>query len=79
MEKMNQEIIKAWKDPEYRKGKNISHPSGQAFTELSIEEMINIQGAGDVQPNTTPTITTSSTSCWVGGGVLISKYTSLCN
>ncbi|MDR4162536.1 mersacidin family lantibiotic, partial [Bacillus paranthracis] len=37
------------------------HPSGKALNELSEEELAEIQGASDVQPETTP----------LGGGVII--------
>ncbi|PGH67454.1 type 2 lantibiotic, partial [Bacillus thuringiensis] len=30
------------------------HPSGKALNELSEEELAEIQGASDVQPETTP-------------------------
>lgn len=30
---------------------------GKAFEELSIEEMENLQGSGDVQPHSTPAVT----------------------
>lgn len=70
----NQEIIKAWKNPELRANMELSHPSGTAFTELSVEEMVDIQGAGDIQPMTTPT-TISSSSCLVTIGYTFSKLT----
>lgn len=71
----NEQIIKAWKNPELRTNM-VQHPSGQAFGELTEEAMKNIQGAGDVQPETTPAtlISTSSAPC-VGGltaGITIS-------
>lgn len=51
----NEQLIKAWKNPELRgKLHNINHPSGSSFTELSEREMMEIQGSGDVQPETTP-------------------------
>ncbi|WJD83658.1 mersacidin family lantibiotic [Priestia megaterium] len=59
----NNQLIEAWKNPELRANLDIQHPSGQAFAELSIDEMLNIQGAGDVQPETTPaTSTVTSTA-----------------
>ena len=69
----NQEIIKAWKNPEERANMEVAHPSGAAFTELSLDEMVNVQGAGDVQPMTTPTVTVSSTSCAATIGYTLSK------
>ncbi|WJD83657.1 mersacidin family lantibiotic [Priestia megaterium] len=68
----NQHLIEAWKNPELRANLDVQHPSGQAFTELSTDEMLNIQGAGDVQPETTP-LTISSWGCGAGVGVLLSK------
>ncbi|QLK09302.1 hypothetical protein BMG_6074 (plasmid) [Priestia megaterium] len=71
----NNQLIEAWKNPELRANLDIQHPSGQAFAELSTDEMLSIQGAGDVQPETTPatTISTSSASCVVGitGGISV--------
>ncbi|RBP02475.1 mersacidin family lantibiotic [Rossellomorea aquimaris] len=63
----NEQIIKAWKNPELR-GASLHHPAGQSFGELSADEMMNIQGAGDVQPETTPAtvISTSSAPCIAG-------------
>jgi type 2 lantibiotic (TIGR03893 family) len=77
----NEQIIKAWKNPELR-GAKFNHPAGQAFNELSSEEMMNIQGAGDVQPETTPAtiISTSSAPC-IGGltaGISISYSIKKC-
>lgn len=72
---MNEQIIKAWKDPALRESMGVSHPSGQAFTEMSLDEMVNIQGAGDVEPMSTPTITISSWGCSVTIGIGISKLT----
>jgi type 2 lantibiotic (TIGR03893 family) len=70
------EIIQAWKNPEFRSNSNFSHPAGQAFSELSVDEMMNIQGAGDVQPETTPTTTIASSGfcavTTVGVGVTLS-------
>lgn len=49
--------------------------AGKFFEDLSEEEMTMLQGAGDVDVEVTPTITTSSTPCiWavsaVTGGIL---------
>lgn len=70
------EIIKAWKNPELRTHSNFSHPAGQSFNELTEEEMLSVQGAGDVQTETTPTVTTASSPfCLVttiGVGVTVS-------
>ncbi|MGE7692370.1 mersacidin family lantibiotic [Lysinibacillus sp. NPDC097214] len=51
-----EEIIAAWKDPAVReKFKNVPiHPSGKSFGELTEEELADIQGASDVNPETTP-------------------------
>ncbi|WP_102275103.1 mersacidin family lantibiotic [Cytobacillus massiliigabonensis] len=68
-----QQLVQAWKNPELRSKMGVGHPSGKAFEELSIEEMVNIQGAGDIQPNTTP----SSIPCGFGGGILVSML--FCN
>ena len=50
--------------------------AGPAFEELTAEEMVAIQGSGDVQAETTPicaiaaTTAASSAACgWVGGGI----------
>lgn len=76
----NEQIIMAWKNPEFRKNSNIiiQHPSGSSLSELSDEEMQLIQGAGDVQPDaiTTPVcavaaaaLIASSLPCATGAGV----------
>ncbi|WJD83659.1 mersacidin family lantibiotic [Priestia megaterium] len=71
----NNQLIEAWKNPELRANLDIQHPSGQAFAELSIDEMLNIQGAGDVQPETTPAVVTSSAVCiGVTGAIISIKY-----
>ncbi|MFQ9601915.1 MAG: lichenicidin A2 family type 2 lantibiotic [Staphylococcus aureus] len=49
--------------------------AGKFFEDLSEEEMLMLQGAGDVDVEVTPTITTSSTPCIgavsaVTGGIL---------
>lgn len=51
-----EEIIAAWKDPKVReKFANLPvHPSGKSFGDLTEEELAQIQGAGDVNPETTP-------------------------
>ncbi|MFJ5565999.1 mersacidin family lantibiotic [Lysinibacillus xylanilyticus] len=51
-----EEIIAAWKDPEVREKLNSLpvHPSGKTFGELTEEELAEIQGASDVNPETTP-------------------------
>lgn len=67
----NQQLVQALKNPELRAKMGIEHPAGKAFDELSVEEMVNIQGAGDVQPDTT----VSSWPCGVlifTGGVTLS-------
>jgi len=75
-----EQIIKAWKNPELRNNftGNLNHPSGTSLSELSIEEMQFIQGAGDVQPDavTTPicavaaaALIASSLPCAAGAGV----------
>ncbi|MDW0108896.1 lichenicidin A2 family type 2 lantibiotic [Sporosarcina aquimarina] len=50
--------------------------AGPTFEELSMDEMVAIQGSGDVQAETTPvcaiaaTTAASSAACgWVGGGI----------
>ncbi|MGE7636000.1 mersacidin family lantibiotic [Bacillus paramycoides] len=50
-----EQMIEALKDPEARKklGK-VDHPSGKPLNELTLEELAEVQGAGDVQPETTP-------------------------
>ncbi|MCA0987010.1 mersacidin family lantibiotic [Guptibacillus algicola] len=66
-----EKTIQAWKNPEMR-SVSMNHPAGQAFSELTIEDMMTIQGAGDVQPETTPT-TVSSGVCvgWFTAGVTV--------
>ncbi|QLK09303.1 hypothetical protein BMG_6075 (plasmid) [Priestia megaterium] len=71
----NNQLIEAWKNPELRANLDIQHPSGQAFAELSTDEMLSIQGAGDVQPETTPVAVTSSAVCiGVTGAIISIKY-----
>jgi CylL-L protein len=50
--------------------------AGPTFEDLTTEEMVAIQGSGDVQAETTPicaiaaTTAASSAACgWVGGGI----------
>ncbi|MCA0987020.1 mersacidin family lantibiotic [Guptibacillus algicola] len=64
----NEKTILAWKNPELRSQSTI-HPAGQAFGELTKDEMMNIQGAGDVQTETSPTITISTSSAPCVGGL----------
>ncbi|OTY52016.1 type 2 lantibiotic [Bacillus thuringiensis serovar graciosensis] len=51
-----EELVEAWENPQVReKLKDLpNHPSGKALNELSEEELAEIQGASDVQPETTP-------------------------
>ncbi|MGE7692372.1 mersacidin/lichenicidin family type 2 lantibiotic [Lysinibacillus sp. NPDC097214] len=65
-----EEIIAAWKDPEAREKFNSLpvHPSGKTLGELTEEELAQIQGAGDVKPETTPYL----------GDFLIVKSIKLC-
>ena len=51
-----EEIIAAWRNPAVReKIANLPvHPSGKSFGDLTEEELAEIQGAGDVKPETTP-------------------------
>jgi type 2 lantibiotic (TIGR03893 family) len=53
-------MIQSWKNPELRRDLSVNHPAGQAFGELSKEDMMKIQGAGDVQPETTPTFASTN-------------------
>ncbi|MFE6139960.1 mersacidin family lantibiotic [Bacillus cereus] len=57
-----EQMIEALKDPEARKklGK-VDHPSGKPLNELTLEELSEVQGAGDVSPETTPTCTAALT------------------
>ena len=50
-----EEIIAAWRDPEVREKFNSlpEHPSGKSYGDLTAEELAEIQGAGDVKPETT--------------------------
>ncbi|HDR7624972.1 mersacidin family lantibiotic [Bacillus tropicus] len=63
-QKAQELLIEAWKDPEIReKAKNFpQHPSGKAIHELTVEELAEIQGASDVQPETTPACVTALTT-----------------
>ncbi|MFE6139959.1 mersacidin family lantibiotic [Bacillus cereus] len=50
-----EQVIKAWKNSEARKGLGeVEHPAGKSLNELSLEEMAEVQGAGDVKPETLP-------------------------
>ena len=50
-----EQMIEALKDPEARKKLwEVEHPSGKPLNELTLEELAEVQGAGDVQPETTP-------------------------
>lgn len=53
----NELLIKAWKNPELRSQYDFEneHPSGKSFEELSTQEMVAINGASDVQPDTVTT------------------------
>ncbi|WP_080843929.1 mersacidin family lantibiotic [Cytobacillus gottheilii] len=53
----NEALIKAWKNPEQRG--NANHPSGRSFNELSIDEMIAVNGAAETQA--TPSIISALT------------------
>lgn len=58
-----------------KKNKQNQENIGMSFDDLSIEDMAKIQGAGDVEGDTTPltTVTTSSAACGaaIGGAVSI--------
>ncbi|PDZ62128.1 type 2 lantibiotic, partial [Bacillus cereus] len=50
-----EQMIEALKDPEARKKLGeVEHPSGKPLNELTLEEVTEGQGAGDVSPETTP-------------------------
>lgn len=70
---MSEQLVKAWKDPDYRETVqlNVAHPSGEALTEISDDELMRINGgADDVQAAAvTPTPLTSSMPCTVGIGI----------
>lgn len=53
----NQDIIKAWKNPELREN-GMVHPSGVSFSQLTESEMMEIQGSGDVNPETSTLVAT---------------------
>lgn len=61
-------MIQAWKNPELRSNK-MNHPAGQSFGELAKEDMMKIQGAGDVQPETTPTLSSAPCAGWLTVGI----------
>ena len=62
-------IIEAWKNPEIRsRVESIQpHPSGKAFNELTLEELAEVQGASDVNPETT-----LPCAAWFATGTLFS-------
>ncbi|MCW9134386.1 mersacidin family lantibiotic [Bacillus paramycoides] len=65
-----EQMIEALKNPEKRKKLGeVEHPSGKPLNELTLEELAEVQGAGDVSPETTPLCITIG----VGGGIAISK------
>ncbi|MGE7635998.1 mersacidin family lantibiotic [Bacillus paramycoides] len=50
-----EQMIEALKDPEARKKLGeVDHPSGKPVNELTLEELSEVQGAGDVKPETLP-------------------------
>ncbi|MCW9134382.1 lichenicidin A2 family type 2 lantibiotic [Bacillus paramycoides] len=50
-----EQMIEALKNPEARKKLGeVEHPSGKPLNELTLEELAEIQGAGDVQPESSP-------------------------
>ncbi|MFF2444985.1 mersacidin family lantibiotic [Priestia megaterium] len=72
-------IIRALKDRSLREKMETEffHPSGSSIEELSIEEMENIQGAYDVQPDTTPLCFVASAT--VGGATGLGFSIMFCN
>ncbi|QFK72957.1 type 2 lantibiotic [Pradoshia sp. D12] len=54
----NEQKIMMWKNPAMRKEMELSneHPCGKGFQELSLDEMIGVNGASEYTPNaiTTP-------------------------
>jgi type 2 lantibiotic (TIGR03893 family) len=48
----------------------VKNPAGLAFEDLSIEEMIDLQGSGDVHADSTPIIATAVTGA--AGGLAFS-------
>lgn len=38
------EIVKAWKDPEFRNAQTPEHPSGQSLVELDLEQLTGVFG-----------------------------------
>ncbi|WP_067625256.1 mersacidin/lichenicidin family type 2 lantibiotic [Alicyclobacillus acidiphilus] len=69
----NEQIVKAWKDPEFRSTlENVPyHPAGDIAAMNAIH--------GDVQPETTPTtITVSSEPCGFTIGTVIITLTDGC-
>ncbi|UJS29014.1 lichenicidin A2 family type 2 lantibiotic (plasmid) [Macrococcoides canis] len=47
---------------------------GESFEEMSIQEMTQVQGTGDVNVETTPTATISAFLLSVGGGYELSIH-----
>ncbi|RBP02481.1 lichenicidin A2 family type 2 lantibiotic [Rossellomorea aquimaris] len=70
-------MIQAWKNPELRSDLT-NHPAGQAFSELSADEMRSIQGAGDVQPETTPSLSSGYCLGWATVGISITISYATC-
>ncbi|MES1042741.1 type 2 lantibiotic [Peribacillus simplex] len=46
--------MRALKNPEERGAEGIENPAGKTLNELSGEELAAVQGASDVNPETTP-------------------------
>ncbi|MCB4848641.1 mersacidin family lantibiotic [Bacillus tropicus] len=65
-----EQMIEALKNPEARKKLGeVEHPSGKPLNELTLEELAEVQGAGDVSPETTPVCITVGAAT----GYVISK------
>ncbi len=66
-----EQVIQAWKNPELREGATglPAHPAGKSVKELSTEELEQVQGASDVQPETTPACAVAFT---IGATVIFS-------
>lgn len=57
---MNAEvIINSWKNADVR-DKVLNHPSGPAFSELEVNEMLKVCGGFEVTPQATPTLALTS-------------------
>lgn len=66
----NEQVILALKDREVRqKFEHFSHPSGSTIEELDEIELREIQGAYDVQPDTTPLCFIASATIGGAGGL----------